>query len=116
MTDISDTSLDVEAEEATSVAEIIEAHPVAEVLGRSPRIKLLLAFYTAAEPLSPDQVTDRAGLAVSTWYNHKDELLESGFIEQHDKIGNSPRYRLTKGDERVELFEQFAQVVAGSTA
>lgn len=113
MTDISDTSLETEAEPATSITDIIEAHPVAEILGTSPRIKLLLAFYTAAEPLSPDQVTDRAGVAVSTWYNHVDELFESGFIEQYDKIGNSPRYRLTEGDERVEAFERFAAVVGG---
>jgi hypothetical protein len=47
---------------------------------------------------NPAQICKHAGVGRSSWYEHVDDLLAFGVIEQADKAGNSPLYRADMDD------------------
>lgn len=93
--------------DGATISEIVADHPLTDILGASPRVRYLAALYAAEEPLTPARLAERADTSPATWYNHDDALLATGFVEQADSIGNSPRYQLAEDDPRVEAFIRF---------
>ena len=54
------------------------------------------------EKANPAQICKHAGVGRSSWYEHVDDLLAFGVVEQVDKAGNSPLYRANPDDPMVE--------------
>lgn len=112
MTDESDS------ETVETVAEHTARHPLVQLLGDSPRIRILAVLLEAGEPLNPTRIYERAGVAERTWYNHVDALEASGIMVQTGQAGNSPLYALARdedapdGDDRVECLEKLADWTA----
>lgn len=103
-----------------TAAEATANHPLVQVLGDSPRIRILTVLLEAGEPLNPTRITERAGIAKRTWCNHKDALLETGITIQTGSAGNSPLYELAtdehlpEGDDRVECLHKIADSTAAA--
>lgn len=96
----------------------IDNHPLVKLLGDTPRPRILAVLLQAGEPLNPARIYERAGIAERTWYNHVDDLLETGLVVQSGMAGNSPLYRfateeeLSEGDDRVEALEKLTDWTA----
>lgn len=102
---------------ATSVADVVENHPLVQLVGDHARARILVALYTAAEPLNPHRIVERAGLGSnSTWYRNKDELLETGLVVQSGNAGNAPLYRLAKDDPRVDALDVLVERTSAAIA
>ena len=97
---------------ASTPEELMDAHPLTTLFDDGPRVRILIAFLQAGEPLNPDRVIERAGIGRRTWYNHIYDLIESGLVVESGNAGNSPLYRLPEpgelpeGDDRVEALEK----------
>ncbi|QLG63072.1 hypothetical protein [Halorarum salinum] len=55
---------------------------------------------TSSNLLDPTAIVDRAGLGSrQSWYEYREELLDSGLIVEDGHAGNSPLYRVATSDE-----------------
>jgi hypothetical protein len=73
---------------------IVANHPLVELLTPRAKVKILVALMRLqGEKLSPSAICDRAAISPDTWYQHYEELLRYGVIEQAGSAGNSPLYR-----------------------
>lgn len=104
-------------ETAETAAEYMAGHALVRALGDTPRIRILAAFLDADQPMNPATIAEQAAIERTTWYNHSDELLDTGLIVQDGKAGNSPLYRLAdpdrddvlaEGDRRAEWLDKIA--------
>ena len=77
-------------EEAATMVERQEDHPLVELLGNRSRVKIFMALHDAASPLNPHDITDTAGISRNAWYDNRDVLLKYGVVEETGKYGNSP--------------------------
>ena len=93
--------------------EIIESSPLIQVFGDHPRARIIRALlYEHPNPLNPSSIIDAAGLgARSSWYDHKETLLETGLVVERWRAGNSTLYGLPLADDgRVEAIKRLNEL------
>jgi len=67
------------------------------------RTRLLSVFVDEREyDLTVTELADQAGVARSTVYDHLDDLLDLGVIEETRETGGSTRYQLNEDSEIAE--------------
>lgn len=86
----------------TDTAEAaVEDMPLLGLLGESARVRIIQAFVANRErELNVSEVAREAGIARSTVYDHLDDLLALGVLEERGK-----RYTLAETDLAQGLYE-----------
>lgn len=78
--------------------------PLVRLLGKPARVAMLSVFVDErTRDLSVSEVAEQAGIARSTVYDHLDDFVELGIIENTRKTGVSERYQLNMDNEIAEL-------------
>jgi len=96
-----------DSETTTTQEEMIADSPLAVLFGDHAKTRMLIALADAyPQPLTAADVVDNAGLGSrQSWYDYRDDLLNTGLVVQTGKAGNSPLYSLaepTDGDPRTD--------------
>jgi hypothetical protein len=68
-------------------------------------VKILAVLIGTDQALAPGTITDQAGIDRTSWYNHVDDLLEWGVIEEDRKVGNSMTYKADHDSPLVQSLE-----------
>lgn len=85
-----------------------EDTPLTHLFGTPARTKIIAAMLSERErDLNTSDIARLAGVARSTVYDHLDDLVALGLIEQTRTIGDSPMYQL---DAESDLVEHIAAV------
>jgi predicted transcriptional regulator len=78
-----------------------------DVLGTHAKVKLLVVLLSHNDrDLNPTEISRMAGIDRSTFYEHVDDLLAYGMIEQTRTVGNSPMYRINRDSAAAEALAQ----------
>jgi len=78
-----------------------------DVLGTHAKVKLLVVLLSHNDrDLNPTEIARMAGIDRSTFYEHVDDLLAYGMIEQTRTVGNSPMYRINRTSKAAEALAQ----------
>ena len=86
--------------------------PLVELVGKPGRAKLISVFVDEREnDLNVSELARQAGVARSTVYDHLDDLVELGIVEETRETGPSTRYQLDTDDEIAELLYQLDGLV-----
>lgn len=81
--------------------------PLVELLGDSARVRLLSVFVDEREyDLNVSEVARQAGIARQTVYDHIDDLVELGVVENTRDTGNSKRYQFDPDSDVAELLRK----------
>ena len=89
-----------------------EGTPLVELFGKPGRTKLISVFVDEREnDLSISELARQAGVARSTVYDHLDDLVELGIVQETRETGPSTRYQLDNDDEIAELLYQLDGLV-----
>ena len=89
-----------------------EGTPLVELFGKPGRTKLISVFVDEREnDLSISELARQAGVARSTVYDHLDDLVELGIVQETRETGPSTRYQLDNDDEISELLYQLDGLV-----
>ena len=89
-----------------------EGTPLVELFGKPGRTKLISVFVDEREnDLNISELARQAGVARSTVYNHLDDLVELGIVQETRETGPSTRYQLNNDDEIAELLYQLDGLV-----
>ena len=81
-----------------------EGTPLVELFGKPGRTKLISVFVDEREnDLSISELARQAGVARSTVYDHLNDLIELGIVQETRETGPSTRYQLDSDDEIAEL-------------
>ena len=93
---------------AESVAEAYADDTVlTDVLGPHAKVKILVVLIADNDrDLNPTEIARMAGIDRSTFYEHVDDLLAYGMIEQTRTVGNSPMYRINRESAAAEALAQ----------
>jgi len=74
-----------------------------DVLGDHPKVKIIVALLGESDhDRNPTELSRLAGIDRSTFYAHVDDLLAYGIVEQTRTVGNSPMYRIDRGNAAAE--------------
>lgn len=85
------------SEESRETESYAEGTVLTRLLGSGAKVKLLAAFLADPEfDHTVTEIAELAGVSRKTVYEHLDDLLELGVVEQTRESGGSPRYRLDK--------------------
>lgn len=104
-----DSTDDGTPEVVDNVEDLIEQDPLIKMFGDHARARILMALLDAyPQPMNPTAIVEQAKVSRQTWYRHKDDLLETGIIQEAAKAGNSPLYSLADPDEdpRIEWLQK----------
>ena len=78
-----------------------------DVLGPHAKVKILVVMIADNDrDLNPTEISRMAGIDRSTFYEHVDDLLAYGMIEQTRTVGNSPMYRINRDSAAAESLAQ----------
>lgn len=108
-------SADVET--ITSESELLRQNPLVRLYGDSARVRILAVLMGAPHPLNVSTIVEKADTGRRTWYNHVDELLATGIVEEVDPEGTdlpvdkgSTLYTIPEPetDQRVEWMQKTA--------
>lgn len=78
-----------------------------DVLGPHAKVKILVVLIADNDrDLNPTEIARMAGIDRSTFYEHVDDLLAYGMIEQTRTVGNSPMYRINRESAAAEALAQ----------
>ena len=86
--------------DAPSADDMVQRSPLATVFGDHAKTRIIRALSTAKRPANPSSIAEAARIDESTWYAHRDDLLDAGIIREAGKAGNSPLYELTDDERR----------------
>lgn len=81
--------------------------PLVWLMGQPGRTRMLSVFIDErSRDLSVSEIADQAGVARSTVYDHLDDFIDLGIVENTRKTGVSQRYQLDMENEIAELLYQ----------
>lgn len=98
-------TVEIEGVDAETVANrdedmAMSMHPISELLTPRAKVRIILALHgMRPEKLHMTGICERAGIDPSTWYEHHEELLAYGVIEEAGSAGNSTLYRWNMDSE-----------------
>lgn len=73
---------------------------LSDVLGDHPKVRILTVLLSeSGRDLNPSEIARIGGIDRSTFYEHKDDLLAYGVMEQTRTVGNSPMYQIDRENE-----------------
>jgi DNA-binding transcriptional ArsR family regulator len=92
------TSSDTEQTEAAAEATVLT-----DVLGDHPKVEIIVALLAENDrDRNPTEIARLAGIDRTTFYEHVDDLLAYGIVEQTRTVGNSPMYQLDRENPAAE--------------
>lgn len=78
-----------------------------DVLGPHAKVRILTVLIANSHrDLNPTEIARLAGIDRSTFYQHIDDLLAYGLVEQSRTVGNSPMYRIDRDSDAAEDLAQ----------
>lgn len=92
----------------TNTEEFVQNNPLVDLLTPAARVRILMTLINLrGGKLNPSGICERAAISHDTWYNHRDELVETyEVIEEAGNMGNSPLYRVDMEDPIVKRLEE----------
>lgn len=85
----------------------MEASPFIQLTTPGAKMRILLTMLRVeGEKLNPSAICERSAIHHDTWYEHRDDLLRFGVIEEAEPAGNSPMYRVDMDDPLVTRFDE----------
>lgn len=71
-----------EADVVADVEDAVQSHPIVQLFGDHAKTRFLAVLIRAdGTPLTVSDLCDKANVDRSTWYEHKDDLMETGVVE-----------------------------------
>ena len=99
----SDAAHDKPERPPESYQEVLKESTMATLFGDHPKAMILNALLSAdPKPLNPASIAESAGISRQAWYDHREDLLATGLVEDQGQAGNSTLYGLPQGDERAK--------------
>lgn len=99
--------------EAGDHASGVKRGALVSLLTPASKAQLIQTLITMdGEKSNPATICKHAGVGRSSWYEHVDDLLAFGVVEQVDKAGNSPLYRTDMDDPLVDALETILKLGA----
>lgn len=93
---------------------VITNDPLVSMLTPGSKIRILSALIAVGgEKLNPSAICDRAAISRDSWYDHRDDLVETfGVIDEVDQAGNSPMYRVDLDDPLIKRLSEARDLAA----
>lgn len=86
-----------------SIENAVEDTVLTDVLGTHPKVLILTALLGESHTdRNPTEIARLAGIDRTTFYDHVDDLLAYGLVEQTRTVGNSPMYRIDRENPAAE--------------
>lgn len=80
-----------------------EATVLTDVLGDHPKVEIIVALLAENDrDRNPTEIARLAGIDRTTFYEHVDDLLAYGIVEQTRTVGNSPMYQIGRENPAAE--------------
>jgi DNA-binding transcriptional ArsR family regulator len=79
-----------------------EASALTDLLGESPRVKIIAVLLKEGRDVNVTQIADLGGMSRSSVYEHLDPLITLGVVEKTREIGGSPLYQINRGSAIAE--------------
>jgi DNA-binding transcriptional ArsR family regulator len=80
-----------------------EATVLTDVLGDHPKVRIIVALLAENDrDRNPTEIARLAGIDRTTFYEHVDDLLAYGIVEQTRTVGNSPMYSIDRENPAAE--------------
>ena len=110
---VDDVDVTPEDVEARTPAESMEQEPFVQLTTPGAKMKIITALLRVhGEKLNMSGICERAGIHHDTWYEHRDDLLKFGVMEEAEPAGNSPMYRANREDPIVKRFVEIRGLAA----
>jgi DNA-binding transcriptional ArsR family regulator len=78
-----------------------------DVLGNHAKVKMIVALLSEADQdLNATELARLAGIDRSTFYEHIDDLLAYGIVEETRRVANSQMYKLNRDSDAAEDLAQ----------
>ena len=91
------------SESDTITEPYAEGTVLTEVLGGHAKVKILVALLGENDrDLNVSDIARLAGIDRSTFYEHVDDLVAYGLVEQTRTVGNSKMYRINRDSAAAE--------------
>lgn len=91
----------------SEVEPLAEDTVLTDVLGPHAKVKILVVLIADNDrDLNPTEISRMAGIDRSTFYQHVDDLLAYGMIEQTRTVGNSPMYQINRDSPAAEALAE----------
>jgi hypothetical protein len=85
----------------------ITSHPLVELLTPRGKVRIIVALLRVrGEKLPASDICTKAFIGRNTWYEHHEELLNYGVIEEAGTAGNSTLYRANMDSPIVQLLDE----------
>lgn len=82
----------------------VDNQPLVWLMGLPARTRILTVFVDErSRDLSVSEIAEQAGIARSTVYDHLDDFLDIGIVENTRKTGVSERYQVNIENDVAEL-------------
>ena len=82
--------------EETGSETFAEDTALVDLFGNHPKTKILVSLLSEQQDTNITHLADLAGIHRSTVYEHIDDLLKIGVVEQTREVGGSPMYQINK--------------------
>lgn len=85
-----------------------EGSVLTRIFGDHPKTKILAALLSEPDhDLNKSQIADEAGVSRKTVYNHIQELVDLGFVEETRMTGGNQMYQINQDDELTQDLAEF---------
>lgn len=105
-------STDAEAQKAKDGEDIVQRSGLIALVGDHAKARIINALLDSYGALNPASIADKANIDPSTWYDHVDDLTETGLIEKAGNAGNSPLYQIDPSDPRADALSKVRDLTA----
>lgn len=85
-----------EIRDGTGGEVFAEDTALVDLFGNHPKVKILTSLLSEQQDTNITHLADLAGIHRSTVYDHIDDLIELGVVEQTREINGSPMYQINK--------------------
>lgn len=105
-------TVEIEGVDAETVANrdpetAITSHPLVELLTPRGKVRIIVALMQVnGDKLPVSDICNKAFIGRNTWYEHHEELLKYGVIEEAGTAGNSTLYRANMDNSIVQLLNE----------
>ena len=98
--------IEVSGKNAESEKPYAEGTPLTALFGNHPKTKIIATLLSEKEhDVNISEIARMSGMARSTVYEHIDDLVELGVVENTREVSMGQMYKIAEDDDLVELID-----------